>query len=152
MKASIKNYGQWYPIVVTKQGIILDGHHRFKACQELNIEPKIEIKSSLSEIDQKIFVIDSNLKRRQLNDFQKAELGYSLEGVYSEAAKLRQLSSLKVGNKNKLSVSVSVPLVSNDNNGEKAKGRTSAIIAKQIGISASIYNRAKKIILEGSQL
>ena len=46
-------------------------------------------------LEEKRFVIDINLKRRQLNDFQKAELAYKLEDIYKEQARLRQLSKLK---------------------------------------------------------
>ena len=40
LKESIKNNGQWYPIIVNQKGFILDGHHNFEVCQELSIEPK----------------------------------------------------------------------------------------------------------------
>jgi hypothetical protein len=145
LKQSIKDNGLWHPITVNKESIVLDGHHRFKACHELDIHPTIEFKNFATPLLEKQFVINSNLKRRQLNDFQKAELGFTLEGIYSESARQRQLSSLKIGDKTK------VPSVSNDNNGEKEKGRTSFIVSNQIGLSATIYNRAKKIILEGSE-
>jgi Predicted transcriptional regulators len=32
LKQSIKENGLWVPIVVNKDGVILDGHHRYKAC------------------------------------------------------------------------------------------------------------------------
>jgi len=92
LKESIKNNGQWIANTVNQERVILDGRHRFQVCQELKLEPKIQIKSPLSEIDQKISVIDSNLKRRQFNDFQKAELDYCLERIYREGARARQLS------------------------------------------------------------
>jgi ParB-like chromosome segregation protein Spo0J len=44
LKESIKQNGLWVPIVVNSQGIILDGHHRFKVCQELGPELKVEFK------------------------------------------------------------------------------------------------------------
>jgi ParB-like chromosome segregation protein Spo0J len=34
LKQSIKENGLWVPIVVNNDGVILDGHHRYKACQE----------------------------------------------------------------------------------------------------------------------
>jgi ParB-like chromosome segregation protein Spo0J len=48
LKLSVKQNGQHDPIEVNRDGIILDGiildgHHRFKACEELKIEPKITI-------------------------------------------------------------------------------------------------------------
>ena len=40
LKESIKNDGLWNAIIVNSNGVILDGHQRYKACQELNITPK----------------------------------------------------------------------------------------------------------------
>jgi ParB-like chromosome segregation protein Spo0J len=141
LKLSIEVDGQHYPIVVNEQGILLDGHHRYRACKELKIEPEIELKSSSTKLKEMEFVVDSNLKRRHLNDFQKAELGYNLENAYRKDAKARQLSSLKLGNK--------LPSLSNDNNGEKV--RAGDKIAAHIGISTPTYNRARKIIEQGSE-
>ena len=96
LKNSIKEDGLYYPIVINSKGEILDGHNRYKICKELEIIPiKYEIKSFNNTIEEKRFVIDINLKRRQLNDFQKAELAYKLEDLYKEQSMLRQLSKLK---------------------------------------------------------
>ena len=95
LKNSIKEDGLYYPIVINSKGEILDGHHRYKICKELGIPIKYEIKYFDNSIAEKRFVIDINLKRRQLNDFQKAELCYKLENLYKEQARLRQLSKLK---------------------------------------------------------
>jgi hypothetical protein len=46
LKASIKAAGLDVPVIVDKGGVILDGHHRFKACKELGI-PLIFTKKSL---------------------------------------------------------------------------------------------------------
>jgi ParB-like chromosome segregation protein Spo0J len=82
LKNSIKEDGLHYPIVVNSKGDILDGHHRYKICKELDIIPiKFEIKHFDDYITEKRFVIDINLKRRQLNEFQKAELAYKLEKI-----------------------------------------------------------------------
>ena len=37
---SIKQNGQYYPIVVNSEGVILDGHQRTKACDKLGIPVK----------------------------------------------------------------------------------------------------------------
>jgi ParB-like chromosome segregation protein Spo0J len=72
LKESIKQNGLWVPIVVNNQGIVLDGHHRFKACQELGIEEsKTTTREFKDKLEEKLFVIDCNLSRRQLNDFQR---------------------------------------------------------------------------------
>ena len=44
LKQSIKEHGQFIPIVINQNGIVIDGHHRNKACKELLIKPKIEVR------------------------------------------------------------------------------------------------------------
>jgi ParB-like chromosome segregation protein Spo0J len=142
LKNSIKEDGLHYPITINSKGEILDGHHRYKICTKLYIPIKYEIRSFNNSIEEKRFVIDINLKRRQLNDFQKAELAYKLEALYKEQARLRQLSKLK-------NVKDTLPLPSNEVNDEK--GETADIISKKTGISRGTYERAKKIIEEGTE-
>ena len=42
LKRSIEQDGLHYPIIVSKDGTVLDGHNRLRACQELGIEPRFE--------------------------------------------------------------------------------------------------------------
>ena len=161
MKNSVKEDGLHYPIVINSKGEILDGHHRYKICKELDIPIKYEIKNFDNSIEEKRFVIDINLKRRQLNDFQKSELAYKLEGIYKEQARLRQLSKLK-NVKDKLPLP-STSLGSNDHNDrnnnnnsirkeeEDIKGRTVEVISKKNDLSPKTYQRAKTIIENGSE-
>ncbi len=128
LKQSIKDSGLWLPIIVTPQGIILDGHTRFKICQELEIIPKHAERNFENELLEKKFVIESNLKRRQLKDFQKAELGIPLLEIEKELARKRQLSGKT--------------LPSNDGK----VGESTEIVAKEIGLSKTTFERAKKII------
>jgi len=90
LKASIKNDGLHYPIVVNKEDVILDGHHRYRACNELGIKPKFEVKEFPNALLEKKFVIESNLRRRHLNKFQRAKLVLPLLEIEKELAKERQ--------------------------------------------------------------
>ena len=149
LKQSIKeSNGNIIPILVNKEGIIIDGHHRSKACQELGIVPKIETKEFADELEEKEFIISINRNRRHLNQFQISELGYKLEEIEKQKARNRQLKTLKnVGDS-----SYSTSLASNDaNEREKEKGKVSKIIANKIGQSSTKYERNKKIIEEGSE-
>jgi ParB-like chromosome segregation protein Spo0J len=75
LKQSIKNAnGIYVPIIVNQDGIILDGHHRYKACQELGIDPKTTVREFSDKLEEQLFVIECNLIRRQLNNFQRTEL------------------------------------------------------------------------------
>lgn len=83
---------------------------------------------------EKKFVIEANLKRRHLTDFQKAELGHLLEPIESELARRRQAT---LNNKETASVQMNL---------SEEKGQTRDIVAKKVGLSPTTYQRAKIII------
>lgn len=60
---SIKQNGQRQPIVLTDDGLILDGRNRAKACEMVNVEPEVTVYDGddLAE-----YVIDSNVTRRNM--------------------------------------------------------------------------------------
>ena len=61
LKESIKDNGLWLPIITNSDGVILDGHHRFKACQELDIQTKHAVRDFENKLFEKKFVIEANL-------------------------------------------------------------------------------------------
>ncbi len=131
LKESIKENGLWLPILCNAEGIILDGHHRFRVCIELKLKTKFAIREFENKLLEKKFVIECNLKRRQLNDFQKTELGIPLLKIQEELAKQRREEHSKTNE----------PLSSNE-----LGGQSRDIVAKQIGVSGTTFERAKKII------
>lgn len=136
LKESIKENGLWVPILCNPDGIILDGHHRFRVCVELELKTKFAIREFENKLLEKKFVIECNLKRRQLNDYQKAELGIPLIEIQEELAKLRRIKHSQTNE----------PLSSNE-----LGGQSRDIIAKQIGMSGTTFERAKKIIEKASE-
>jgi len=136
LKESIKQNGLWMPIICNVDGVILDGHHRFMACIELKIKTKYAIREFENKLLEKKFVIECNSKRRQLNDFQKAELGMILLEIEEEIAKLRRIEHSQTNK----------PLSSNE-----LKGQSRDIVAKEIGLSSTTFERAKKIIKEAPE-
>src|SRR5215475_15872109 len=70
LKQSIKENGLLVSLIVNKNGILIDGHHRYKACQELGIKPRLMQRKFQDELEKKEIVIEINAKRRHLNDFQ----------------------------------------------------------------------------------
>ena len=129
IKQSIKDNGLWFPIIVNEKGVILDGHTRYEICQELGITLKHAERVFENDWLEKKFVIESNLRRRQLNDYQKSELGIPLERINAEIAK----SKMSEGGKTKVS-SKELPF------------HASIETAKEIGIAPAQFKRAKKII------
>jgi len=133
LKSSIKTDGLLYPIVVNQENIILDGHNRFLICNELGVPFQTVVREFIDKLEEKRFVIEVNLKRRHLNDFQKAELGMVLLEVEAELARQRKIGTLMEGEK--------LPLAPID-----AIGKAAEVVAKKIGLSGRTFERAKKII------
>jgi DNA modification methylase len=104
-----KGYDRAFPIsvkkVVTKAGvvvlIVLDGHHRVRACRITGQEPTYIIKEFKDELEEKLFVIDANMKRRQLNKFGISELALKKKPIWNELAKRNMSSGGKLKGKGK---------------------------------------------------
>ena len=125
LKESIKYKGVKIPIDITPDGTILDGYTRYQICKELGIEPKtrvVHLQDSQNPIKQKIWALTVNVKRRQLNDFQKSELAKPLLELEQKLAEQRQKSGTSAS--------------------KEAKGKSAAKVAKQIGVSRSTFERA----------
>lgn len=73
---SIMKNGLREPIVISKNHFILDGHTRFEICQNLGIKPKYRIMRFDSYEEEEEYVVESNMERRHVNNFQKIEIYY----------------------------------------------------------------------------
>jgi hypothetical protein len=134
LKESIKQDGLWTPLNVNQDGVLLDGHHRYKACKELGIvEPDNIVKELNNKYDEKFFVIDSNLKRRQLNNFQKVELALKRKLILLEIAK-NNMSAAARGDRNL------TPL-----------GRVDKQIGMLTGVSHDTVRKVERILLQYRQ-
>jgi hypothetical protein len=72
--ANVKENGQLVPILVTPDGIILDGRARARACRKLGIEPRTEVKDG----DPLKIVIAANRHRKHMTPAMLAKAGYGL--------------------------------------------------------------------------
>lgn len=127
LKESIRQHGQFEPIVVSSDGQVLDGRHRYDACRELGIEPltiPFEKLVAAGDAKEKLtveeFIFDSNMKRRHLTESQRA-------AVAAEFANMRQ------GERTDLEPSDNCPKVS--------QGRA----ARLLEVSSKSVGRAKKV-------
>ena len=139
LKESIQSEGQHYPIVANENLEVLDGHHRLRACVELGIEPDFEVRKFEDKLLEKKFVIEANLRRRHLNNFQLVELGVPLLEIEKELAKRRKKLGGKYGRDIQLGLAP-------DDAKPVFKGKATATVAKRIGVSTRTFERGKKIL------
>jgi len=144
LKTSIKTEGQHYPIVANDSLEVLDGHHRFRACVELDIEPDFEVRRFEDKLLEKKFVIEANLRRRHLNNFQLVELGVPLLEIEKELAKKRQAAGGRNGR------NIQLGLAPNDAK-PSFTGKAAAAVAKKVGVSTRTFERGKKILQKASE-
>jgi ParB-like chromosome segregation protein Spo0J len=129
LKQSIKEAnGLYVPIIVNQDGTILDGHHRFKACQELGIEPRTIVREFSDKLEERLFVIDCNLVRRQLNHFQRTELALKTKPILETIVKENESRGGK-GDRNL------TPL-----------GRVNDRIGERAGVSRDIVSKVEKLL------
>lgn len=125
--SSIRANGQYEPITVNKNGIILDGHQRFRACNKLKIKPMSVVKQFDDLLAEKLFVIDINLVRRQLTQAQRIQLSLRKKSILQEQAKRNE----SLGGKG---VQICTPL-----------SRVNEVIAKDAGVSARQVSKFETI-------
>ena len=87
LKTDIQEHGLLNPIVLYEDKI-LDGRNRFKACNEIGIEPKFETYKGNKPLE---FVISLNLKRRHLTQSQAGVIALSVMPMLEEEAMKRML-------------------------------------------------------------
>jgi 16S rRNA G966 N2-methylase RsmD len=76
--------------IILWNGIVIDGHHRKKICDELGIEVRTISKEFENRWDVLEWVINNQFGRRNLTTFQKAELALKYEPIIAARAKENQ--------------------------------------------------------------
>lgn len=95
--------GLYVPIIVNQNGVILDGHHRYKACKELNKLPissdKIEVRYFDDPLSEELFVSDININRRHLHGYKKIVSVLKQKSTLRKIAERNSKANLKQGDK-----------------------------------------------------
>lgn len=102
LESSLVGEGCRDPLVVWN-GIILDGHNRYKICTKHNIIFKIVTQNLSSREEAMVWIIDNQIHRRNLNAFQRGELALKKESIIRLKAKENEIKAGKLfgkGHKN----------------------------------------------------
>lgn len=141
LQKSIIKYGCREKIIVW-QGYIIDGHHRYKICKELDIPFKTaSIKDLQTETDVMIWMINTQLERRNISINERLNFTYQLKDLEQEQAKERQLAGKKIVREDKVA--------SCDAKVSK-KGKALSKIAKKAGTSTRTAERYDSIMRKGT--
>lgn len=120
--------------------ILIDGHNRYEICTKYNISYKTVQKDFDSRNAVKLWMMQNQLSRRNLNDFQRIEITNKCEDAVKEEAKKRMTAG---ANQYTESPMVILP--------QGKKGTSRDILGKMAGVSGSTYERAVKVLNEAPQ-
>jgi len=84
------------PIKINSKNEILDGHTRYEICEKHNLPYDTKTMSFPSVFDEKIFVVETNLLRRNLTPYQRFELNLILAPFLSKKGEENMLKGTLV--------------------------------------------------------
>jgi ParB-like chromosome segregation protein Spo0J len=67
----MREHGQRHPIIVDESGVILDGRHRWRACQKLGVEPQVR-QFEGDDAAKLALILSENFHRRHMTKGQRA--------------------------------------------------------------------------------
>lgn len=94
LRADIKKNGCINPIIVWN-GLIVDGHNRYKICKENNIEFKTKEMNFANKQEAMIWAWTTQKARRNVDDGTLFKIAEKFRPYYEQKAKEKQLSTLK---------------------------------------------------------
>lgn len=122
------------------EGRVLDGRHRYRACNELHLWPTFE---NYEGDEPARYVLSLNVKRRHLNEGQRAMLSLAFLPHLEAEAHARQLSGLRKGDE--------APSAPTGADGEKTR-RAVDDAADLTGASSRSVQRAKRVQEEAPEI
>ena len=97
LKQSISENGLYEDIIINELNEVLDGHHRLRACKDVNVLPRFQIKKFDSKDKERLYVMETNLYRRQLTVFQEIELRNEIAKLQNRQGFRSDLTSVPNG-------------------------------------------------------
>lgn len=136
LKEDILAKGCRDPLVVW-DGVIVDGHHRYKICRENNI-PFLVMEMEFKDEDEALIWIAKNqLGRRNLNSFQRCELVLPLESALTVEAEKRRRESIRHYRTSGKTIGPSI--------------KTRDILSEMAGVSHALLRQVKRLLDEADE-
>jgi ParB-like chromosome segregation protein Spo0J len=146
LKDSIKTHGVREPALVV-DGMIADGRNRWRACQELGVAcPTVQYDPAVHGDSLIQYVLDKNLRRRQLTVSQRAVVATNALPMIEAEAEKRSKSGIKKPSGASETASGHLTKTPPSKDGKVRRAETSAqIAAASVGVSAASVERAKAV-------
>ncbi|MFZ0221642.1 MAG: ParB/RepB/Spo0J family partition protein [Candidatus Nitrosopolaris sp.] len=171
LKKSIQDEGGLLmPIILNHDYVVLDGHHRLRACKELGLKASYNIKDFTGKpLEELRYVVSVNLHRRHLDEFQRAEIALKMDRLARKIAEERKKATLFIHDsateainsrhhgKTTEEYGSSIRLASPEadrieDEGEGTFfGKSSEELGKFAGVSHGTIERVRTILKEGSE-
>lgn len=139
LAGDIAKNGQQFPILLTDDGLVLDGRNRLEACRIAGVEPRFERWAS-NGVSPTAFVMSLNARRRHLNESQLALIATEALPLLEAEARERQREA--GGDR----LAPRGAKRSAEDSQQVAKGKASELAAKSVGVSARTVERAKAVV------
>lgn len=143
LEEDIKHYGCYCPII-TWNGYIIDGHHRYEICTWYKLSFRVEEREFEDEISVKRWIIEHQFSRRNLPIEDRLRLAFEdidLEALQEEAKKRKANNNRYMQVAEKEPINERSPVTSPDD----ASGKTIEKIAKKAGCSYGTAFQYKKV-------
>lgn len=127
--------------IITWDNTIIDGHNRYKICTEHNVPFRTLKKEFKDRNSAVIWILQNQLSRRNLNDFQRIEMVRKCENAVKAQAKERQGTRTDLI-KNKAKDTQDKDIKTTLPQGEKSRDTLGAMAR----VSGSTYDKAAKVM------
>lgn len=140
LKQNLKDEG-WRPneVIVTWEGLVVDGHHRYELCRELGITDfRVVEKSFDSRAEAKLWIINNQKGRRNLTEGWKWELAQVKKKLLEDVGRDKLSEAGKRGREKQLSGGL-------PESGKGPEHNTQKELAKELGWSKGKVSQAEKV-------
>ena len=129
--------------------ILIDGHNRYKICKKHNIEFRTIQREIKDRDDVLVWIMQNQLSRRNLSDFQRVELVRKCEEAVKAQAKARQGTRTDILTCGKNCPQVEKDILTCGKNCpqvEKEKQRATSELGAMAGVSRKTYEHATAVL------
>ena len=126
--------------IITWNGTIIDGHNRYRICEKHGLDFKTSEREFDSRDAAKIWIIENQFGRRNLDVYIRGALAIKLKSLYESEARRHSDANLRRGTK----------IPDSQNSDTRGIGRTDERLAKIAGVSRDTIRKIEKIETEAA--